>query len=105
MKHKKIWFIFFLLFLGLTACGQQDGEPTTETYDPYANAQEQTVVIKSLDLEAGTMSFVDIEDGQQYDLLYNNGVDVINMMISCPARCWRSDRLWISYIIRTIINC
>lgn len=78
MKHKKIWFIFFLLFLGLTACGQQNGEPTTETYDPYANAQKQTVVIKSLDLEAGTMSFVDIEDGQQYDLLYNNGVDVRN---------------------------
>lgn len=72
-----IW-ICGLLTVCLTGCEKQKVEPSTESYDPYANAEEQTVVIQTIDLEAGTMSFIDIDDGKQYDLLYNNGVDVRN---------------------------
>lgn len=51
---------------------------TTEEYAPYDTAEELLAVIKAMDLEAGTMSFVTVENGRQYDLLYNNGVDIRN---------------------------
>lgn len=74
--------ILFALLLGmlcLAGCNQQVTESvTTEAYDPYANAEEETVVIRSIDMDAGEMSFVDVEDGKLYELLYNSGVDVRN---------------------------
>lgn len=77
MKYFKM-IICFLIAVLLTGCEKKEPDATTEAYDPYARAAEETVVIRSLDLEAGTMSFVDIDDGKLYDLLYNNGVDVRN---------------------------
>lgn len=67
-----------LFLLGLSGCEAPPEASTAEAYDPYANAEEKTAVIREIDLEAGTMSFVDINSGLQYDLLYNNGVDVRN---------------------------
>lgn len=77
MRIEKWIWIFGLLFC-LSACTKQPAEPSTTEYDPYAYAEEQTVVIQKIDLEEGTMSFIDIDDGKGYDLLYNSGVDVRN---------------------------
>lgn len=80
MKIKKyvgIWMLGLLLLIcvGCTRGGQGD---TTETYDPYAQSADAIAVIKSMDLDAGTMSFVSVSDGKEYNLLYNSGVDVRN---------------------------
>lgn len=80
-RQQNIWKLIpvcVLLILCLTGCENQKPEPTTEAYDPYASAVEETAVIRDIDLDAGTMSFVDIDDGKLYELLYNNGVDVRN---------------------------
>ena len=66
------------LLLLCGGCGRQPAEDMTEAYDPYAQSADAVAVIKSMDLEAGTMSFVSVTDGKEYDLLYNNGVDVRN---------------------------
>ncbi len=78
MKYMKMILGVLLLVVLATGCRTTTPPPTTEEYNPYAKAEEQTVVIQKLDLEAGTMSFVSVNDGKQYDLLYNNGVDVRN---------------------------
>lgn len=78
MKYIKLIFGVMVLTALAVGCRTTTPPPTTEAYDPYAKAEEQTVVIQKLDLEAGTMSFVDVDDGKQYDLLYNKGVDVRN---------------------------
>lgn len=78
MKYIKMIFGVLLLVALATGCRTTTPPPTTEEYNPYAKAEEQTVVLQKLDLEAGTMSFVSVNDGKQYDLLYNNGVDVRN---------------------------
>lgn len=78
MKYIKLIFGALLLAVLATGCQQTTPPPATEEYDPYARTDEQTVVIQKLDLGAGTMSFVSVNDGKQYDLLYNNGVDVRN---------------------------
>lgn len=78
MKYITIFFMAFFLLLGVTGCKKTVEPSTAAPYDPYEATDEQTVVIQSIDLDAGTMSFVDIDDGKQYDLLYNNGVDVRN---------------------------
>ena len=64
------------LLLLCGGCGRQSTEDTTEAYDPYAQSADAVAVIKAIDLDAGTMSFVSVVDGKQYDLLYNSGVDV-----------------------------
>lgn len=78
MKYIKMIFGVLLLVALATGCRTTTPPPTTEEYNPYAKAEEQTVVLQKLDLEAGTMSFVSVNNGKQYDLLYNNGVDVRN---------------------------
>lgn len=67
------------LIIILTGCTKHTPTVvTTEEYDPYATAVELLAVIKEMDLDAGTMSFVTVDNGRQYDLLYNNGVDIRN---------------------------
>ena len=66
------------LLLLCGGCRRQSTEDTTEAYDPYAQSSDAVAVIKAIDLDAGTMSFVSVVDGKQYDLLYNSGVDVRN---------------------------
>lgn len=78
MKYIKIILGVLLLAVLGTGCQKATTPSTTEEYDPYAKAEERTTVIRSLDLEAGAMSFVDVNDGKLYELLYNNGVDVRN---------------------------
>lgn len=78
MKYIKMILGVLLLVALATGCRTTTPPPTTEEYNPYAKAEEQTVVLQKLDLEAGTMSFVSVNNGKQYDLLYNNGVDVRN---------------------------
>lgn len=78
MKYLKILLCLLLLIVLFTGCQKAQVEPTTEEYDPYASAEQCTAVILAMDLEAGTMSFIDTDNGKQYDLLYNNGVDVRN---------------------------
>lgn len=69
-----VWIL--LLFCG--GCMRGGQETTTEVYDPYAQSANAIAVIKAMDLDAGTMSFVSVSDGKEYHLLYNNGVDVRN---------------------------
>lgn len=78
MKYFRILFCLCLLAVLCAGCQKAPADPTTEAYDPYARAEALTAVISDIDLEAGTMSFVDIDNGKQYDLLYNSGVDVRN---------------------------
>ncbi len=78
MKYFKILLCLFLLTVLCFGCQKAPADPTTEAYDPYARTEALTAVISAMDLDAGTMSFVDIDNGKQYDLLYNNGVDVRN---------------------------
>lgn len=78
MKYLRIIFGVLLLAAIAAGCQRTTEPPSTEAYDPYAKSDEQTVILQSLDLEAGTMTFVDVDDGKRYDLLYNNGVDVRN---------------------------
>lgn len=78
MKYFKILICSLLLIVLFTGCQKALVEPTTEAYDPYVHAEQCTAVILAMDLEAGTMSFIDTDNGKQYDLLYNNGVDVRN---------------------------
>ncbi len=79
MKYIKLIPLVVLLLIGLMGC---DNKPsavsTTAEYDPYASADSLIAVIQSIDLGEGTMSFLDIDNGKQYDLLYNSGVDVRN---------------------------
>lgn len=71
--------LVLLLVCLITGCSTDSPTfVTTEEYDPYATAEELLAVIKAMDLDAGTMSFVTVENGRQYDLLYNNGVDIRN---------------------------
>ena len=81
MRYIRLVMIMVLLLVGLTGCGskqQPNIEVTTEEYNPYATAKQAVVVIRDINLEEGTMSFLSVDDGKQYDLLYNNGVDVRN---------------------------
>ncbi len=79
MKYIRLIPIAILLVICMAGCGDEPtAVATTEEYDPYASADSVIAVIQSIDLEEGTMSFIDIDDGKQYDLLYNSGVDVRN---------------------------
>ena len=53
------------LLLLCGGCGRQPAEDTTEAYDPYAQSADAVAVIKSMDLEAGTRSFVSVTDGKE----------------------------------------
>lgn len=80
-KQKPIWkglWLLTLLVLMLAGCSGQAEETATEAYDPYNHAQSLTAVLKTMNLDDGTMTLVDINTGLSYDLLYNNGVDVRN---------------------------
>lgn len=79
MKYIKLMPIVALLLVCLIGCNNKPSAvATTEEYDPYSSANSMIAVIRAMDLEAGTMSFLDINNGKQYDLLYNSGVDVRN---------------------------
>lgn len=79
MKYLKIIPIILIMTVCLTGCGKKPvAVATTEAYDPYASSLSLIAVIQSIDLEEGTMSFLEIDKGKRYDLLYNNGVDVRN---------------------------
>jgi hypothetical protein len=79
MKYAKIISICVLLLIFMTACGKTpDSELTTEEYNPYEAADSLIAVIQSIDFEEGIMTFLDIDSGKQYELLYNSGVDVRN---------------------------
>ena len=78
MKYLRLIPIMIMIVC-LVGCGKKPvAEATTETYDPYASSLSLIAVIQSIDLEEGTMSFLEIDKGKQYDLFYNNGVDVRN---------------------------
>lgn len=70
--------MFIMIVFLCAGCKGQGEVGSTEEYDPYQAAETLTAVIRTIDLDAGTMSFLGISDGQQYDLYYNNGVDVRN---------------------------
>lgn len=79
MKYMKLIPIIVLFLICATGCDNRpDVAATTEEYNPYASAESMIAVIRAIDLDAGTMSFLDIDNGKQYDLLYNSGVDVRN---------------------------
>jgi hypothetical protein len=80
MRYGKLIPLCVLLIVFMAGCGKKPSAvvTTTEEYDPYASASSVIAVIKAIDMDEGTMSFLDIDSGKQYDLLYNNGVDVRN---------------------------
>lgn len=78
MKYSIMVLVILLSAVLVMGCRSIAEPSTTEAYDPYAKAEERTASIQKLDMEAGTMSFVDVNDGKQYNLIYNNGVDVRN---------------------------
>lgn len=70
--------IFIMILLICAGCQGKKSDTSTEVYDPYQAAESLTAVIRIIDFNAGIMSFQGIMDGEQYDLYYNNGVDVRN---------------------------
>lgn len=78
MRYVKFVFGMLLICIGLAGCSRQETPSDTTAYDPYAAAEQMTAVIKSMDIDAGRMSFLNVNDGTEYDLIYNNGVDVRN---------------------------